>query len=39
MLTFEVAFQEPQYVQDLPMVDAIRRRLDDYLNGLTPAIR
>lgn len=35
----EVAFFEPGEVDALPMVDSIRLRLTDYINGEMPAIR
>lgn len=35
----EVAFFDPDEVDELPMVDSIRLRLTDYLSGDTPKIR
>lgn len=37
--SFEVAFHSPGAVPELPMVDSIRLRVEDYLSGKTPAIR
>jgi 8-oxo-dGTP pyrophosphatase MutT (NUDIX family) len=37
--SFEVAFHSPEAVAELPMVDSIRLRIDDYLSGRMPAIR
>ena len=37
--SFQVRFFEPAEVAALPMVDSIRRRVDDYLAGNMPVIR
>ncbi|MBT2446789.1 NUDIX domain-containing protein [Streptomyces sp. ISL-43] len=37
--SFEVAWFTPEAVDDLPMVPAIRRRIDDWRAGRGPAIR
>jgi 8-oxo-dGTP pyrophosphatase MutT (NUDIX family) len=37
--SFEVAFHHPEQVANLPMLDSIRLRVNDYLSGGTPAIR
>lgn len=35
----EVSFFSPDQMSDLPMVDSIRKRINDYLSGAMPAIR
>ncbi len=37
--SYEVAFFEPSDISDLEMVDSIRRRISDHLDGDGPAIR
>jgi 8-oxo-dGTP pyrophosphatase MutT (NUDIX family) len=37
--SFEVAFHRPETVKQLPMIESIRLRIDDYLSGQMPAIR
>lgn len=37
--SYDVEFFAPDAVPDLPMVDSIRLRVTDYLDGATPAIR
>lgn len=37
--SYEVAFFDPSAISDLEMVDSIRRRIDDYLDGDRPVIR
>jgi 8-oxo-dGTP pyrophosphatase MutT (NUDIX family) len=37
--SFEVAWFAPHEVDDLPMVPSIRKRVDDWRHGRSPAIR
>lgn len=37
--SYEAAFHSPSDIERLPMVDSIRLRVTDYLEGNTPAIR